>query len=97
MQAPGADGARQNDLRTWLPQGFKTAEASSNGYRVRRDSQAAICGNEAQVAGPTSQMPSLQDRGPGWPVVVNLIPTGIGWLAAMLLAFVLQRRKPPIA
>ncbi len=45
--------------------GLQAAEASSNGYRVRRDSQAAICGNEAQVAGPTSQMPSLQDRGPG--------------------------------
>jgi hypothetical protein len=29
--------------------------------------------------------------------VVNLIPTGIGWLAAMVLAIMLPRREPPIA
>ncbi|HEV3294527.1 MAG TPA: hypothetical protein VG123_36560 [Streptosporangiaceae bacterium] len=31
----------------------------------------------------------------GWLVVVNLIPTGIGRLAAMILAFMLPRRQPP--
>ncbi len=34
-------------------------------------------------------------EGLGWLVVVNLIPTGIGWLAAMVLAFMLPRREPP--
>jgi hypothetical protein len=33
-------------------------------------------------------------EGLGWLVVVNLIPTGIGWLAAMVLAFMLPRRDP---
>ena len=34
-------------------------------------------------------------EGLGWLVVVNLIPTGIGWLAAMVLAFMLPRKQPP--
>ncbi len=34
-------------------------------------------------------------EGLGWLVVVNLIPTGIGWLAAMVLACMLPRRQPP--
>jgi hypothetical protein len=34
-------------------------------------------------------------EGLGWLVIVNLIPTGIGWLAAMVLAFMLPRREPP--
>lgn len=33
-------------------------------------------------------------EGLGWLIVVNLIPTGIGWLAAMVLAFALPRREP---
>jgi Superinfection immunity protein len=33
-------------------------------------------------------------EGLGWLIVVNLIPTGIGWLAAMILAFGLPRREP---
>lgn len=32
-------------------------------------------------------------EGLGWLIVVNLIPTGIGWLAAMVLAFALPRRE----
>jgi hypothetical protein len=36
-------------------------------------------------------------EGLGWLIVVNLIPTGIGWLAAMILAIVLPRREPPPA
>jgi hypothetical protein len=35
-------------------------------------------------------------EGLGWLIVVNLIPTGIGWLAAMVLAIMLPRREPPI-
>jgi len=34
--------------------------------------------------------------GLGWLIVVNLIPTGIGWPAAMVLAIMLPRREPPI-
>jgi len=34
-------------------------------------------------------------EGLGWLIVVNLIPTGIGWLAAMILAFALPRRERP--
>lgn len=34
-------------------------------------------------------------EGLGWLIVVNLIPTGIGWLAAMVLAIMLPRRDPP--
>jgi hypothetical protein len=46
-------------------------------------------------------LPSLigavrQVEGLGWLIVVNLIPTGIGWLAAMVLAFMLPRREPPM-
>lgn len=33
-------------------------------------------------------------EGLGWLIVINLIPTGIGWLAAMVMAFVLPRREP---
>ena len=33
-------------------------------------------------------------EGLGWLIVVNLIPTGVGWLAAMVLAFMLPRREP---
>ena len=33
-------------------------------------------------------------EGLGWLIVINLIPTGIGWLAAMVMAFVLTRREP---
>ena len=33
-------------------------------------------------------------EGLGWLIVVNLIPTGIGWLAAMVLAIMLPRREP---
>jgi hypothetical protein len=33
-------------------------------------------------------------EGLGWLIVVNLIPTGIGWLAATVLAFMLPRRDP---
>lgn len=36
-------------------------------------------------------------EGLGWLIVVNLIPTGIGWLAAMVLAIMLPRRDPPKA
>src|SRR5437016_13463600 len=36
-------------------------------------------------------------EGLGWLIVVNLIPTGIGWLAAMVLAIMLPRRDPPVA
>ena len=36
-------------------------------------------------------------EGLGWLIVVNLIPTGIGWLAAMVLAIRLPRREPPMA
>jgi hypothetical protein len=36
-------------------------------------------------------------EGLGWLVVVNLVPTGIGWLAAMVLAIMLPRRDPPMA
>ena len=35
-------------------------------------------------------------EGLGWVIVVNLIPTGIGWLAAMVLAIMLPRREPPM-
>jgi len=36
-------------------------------------------------------------EGLGWLIVVNLIPTGIGWLAAMVLAIMLPRRESPMA
>ena len=36
-------------------------------------------------------------EGLGWLIVINLIPTGIGWLAAMVMAFVLPRREPVIS
>jgi hypothetical protein len=36
-------------------------------------------------------------EGLGWVIVVNLIPTGIGWLAAMVLAIMLPRQEPPMA
>jgi hypothetical protein len=29
-------------------------------------------------------------------VFINLLPTGVGWLAAMVMAFVLPRREPPV-
>jgi hypothetical protein len=35
-------------------------------------------------------------EGLGWLIVINLLPTGIGWLAAMILAIMLPRREPPM-
>jgi hypothetical protein len=35
-------------------------------------------------------------EGLGWLIVINLLPTGIGWLAAMILAVMLPRREPPM-
>lgn len=35
-------------------------------------------------------------EGLGWVVVINLLRTGVGWLAAMVLAFMLPRRQPPV-
>ena len=32
-------------------------------------------------------------EGLGWLIVINLIPTGIGWLAALVMAFALPRRE----
>jgi hypothetical protein len=32
-------------------------------------------------------------EGLGWLIVINLIPTGVGWLAAMVMAFALPRRE----
>jgi hypothetical protein len=29
-------------------------------------------------------------------IFINLLPTGVGWLAAMVMAFVLPRREPPV-
>jgi Superinfection immunity protein len=36
-------------------------------------------------------------EGLGWLVVINLIPTGVGWLAALVMAFMLPRRETPVA
>ena len=36
-------------------------------------------------------------EGLGWLVVTNLLPTGVGWLAALVMAFMLPRRDPPLA
>ena len=36
-------------------------------------------------------------EGLGWLIVVNLIPPGIGWLAAMVLALAFPRREEPLA
>ena len=30
----------------------------------------------------------------GWLIVINLLPTGVGWLAALIGAFLLPRREP---
>ena len=32
--------------------------------------------------------------GLGWIIVINLLPTGIGWLAALIAAVALPRREP---
>jgi len=34
-------------------------------------------------------------EGLGWIIVLNLLPTGVGWLAALVLAFAMPRREPP--
>lgn len=31
----------------------------------------------------------------GWIIVINLLPTGIGWFAALIAALALPRRQPP--
>jgi hypothetical protein len=30
-------------------------------------------------------------------IFLNVLPTGVGWLAAMVMAFMLPRREPPVA
>jgi hypothetical protein len=32
-------------------------------------------------------------EGLGWLIAINLIPTGVGWLAALVMAFALPRRE----
>ena len=34
---------------------------------------------------------------PGWVIFLNILPTGVGWLAAMVVAFMMARREPPSA
>jgi hypothetical protein len=34
-------------------------------------------------------------EGLGWIIMINLLPTGIGWLAALIGALMLPRRQPP--
>lgn len=34
-------------------------------------------------------------EGLGWIIVINLLPTGVGWLAALIGALALPRREPP--
>jgi len=36
-------------------------------------------------------------EGLGWIVVLNLLPTGVGWLAALIAALGMPRREPPPA
>lgn len=31
----------------------------------------------------------------GWIIAINLLPTGIGWFAALIAAVALPRREPP--
>ena len=31
---------------------------------------------------------------PGWVIFLNVLPTGVGWLAAMVVAFMMPRREP---
>jgi len=33
-------------------------------------------------------------EGLGWIIVINLLPTGVGWLAALIAALLLPRREP---
>lgn len=35
-------------------------------------------------------------EGLGWIIVINLLPTGVGWLAALIAALALPRREPPV-
>ena len=32
---------------------------------------------------------------PGWVIFLNVLPTGVGWLAAMVVAFMMPRHEPP--
>ena len=34
-------------------------------------------------------------EGVGWIIVINLLPTGVGWLAALIGALMLPRRQSP--
>jgi len=34
-------------------------------------------------------------EGLGWIIAINLIPTGVGWFAALIGALMLPRREPP--
>lgn len=34
-------------------------------------------------------------EGLGWIIVINLLPTGVGWFAALIGALMLPRRQPP--
>jgi hypothetical protein len=36
-------------------------------------------------------------EGLGWIIVINLLPTGVGWLAALIGALALPRREPSAA
>ena len=36
-------------------------------------------------------------EGLGWIIVINLVPTGVGWLAALIGALALPRREPLVA
>jgi Superinfection immunity protein len=34
-------------------------------------------------------------EGLGWIILINLLPTGVGWFAALIGALMLPRREPP--
>ena len=37
-----------------------------------------------------------EGREPGLLIFLNVLPTGVGWFAAMVMAFMLPRREPPL-
>jgi Superinfection immunity protein len=53
-----------------------------------------ICGLLALYVLPSVIAAIRGVEGLGWVIVVNLVPTGIGWPAALLLAIALPRRSP---
>jgi Superinfection immunity protein len=77
-------------MRTWAKEVFMNALAQGPVFWV-----GLIAGLALLYFLPTIIAMIRRVESPGWVIFLNVLPTGVGWLAAMVVAFMMPRREPP--